>query len=164
MSELTEKVPADLYSREYLSDISDQLKKHWLVLAAVAGPLLAVFVFSMIRRTEWLSMVSAVLAGCFAVFWIDLFCVPRLRYRKLVVSALTGRNHTRTLEFSRMESDPCLVDGVPCRSLFFLGDPDKHGSREQLFYLDLKIPAPELVEGRYYTVKFTGRTIIGLSA
>lgn len=162
MSEHSESTPKDLYTGEMLAEINRRLSSRWIVLAAVVVPLLAVLVVSMVQRTKWLSMVSVILAGFFSIFWIDVFCVPRLRYRKLVVSALEGRSHTETLEFARMEPDPCMVDGVSCRSLIFLGKPDKHGSREQLFYLDRNLPVPELEPGRSYTVRYTGRTIIGL--
>ena len=162
MSENTDCTPKNLYTDEMLSEINSRLKSRWIVLAAVVLPLLAVFIISLVQRTKWLSMVSAVAMGMFAIFWIDLFCVPWLRYRKLVTEALGGRSHTETLEFSRMEPDPCMVDGVPCRSLIFLGKPDKHGSREQLFYLDRNLPVPELEEGKSYAIKYTGRMIIGL--
>ena len=162
MSEINKSAPKDLYTEKALAEVSRRLSSRWIVLAAVVVPLLALFVWSMIRRIKWVSMASVIAMGVFAIFWIDLFCLPRLRYRKLVVSALSGRSHTETLEFSHLEPDPCLVDGVPCRSLIFLGKPDKHGSREQLFYLDQNLPTPELEAGKCYTVKYTGRTIIGL--
>ncbi len=162
MSEHNESTPKDLYTEAMLAEINGRLRNRWIVLAAVAVPLLAVLVVSVIQRVKWVSMASAVAVGVFAVFWIDLFCIPRLRYRKLVTEALTGRSHVEALEFSHLEPDPCMVDGVSCRSLIFLGKPDKHGSREQLFYLDEKLPLPELEAGRSYTVKYTGRTIIGL--
>lgn len=162
MSEQNEYTPQNLYTDEMLAEINSRLRSRWIVLAAVVVPLLAVFVFSLVQRTKWLSMVSAVLAGVFAVFWIDLFCAPRLHHRKLVASALGGRHHTETLEFARMDPDPCMVDGVSCRSLIFLGKPDRHGSREQLFYLDRSLPVPELEPGKSYTLVYTGRTIIGL--
>lgn len=164
MSEAIQAEPRDLYSPAILSDISGRLNRRWLVLAVVALPLLALFIFSMISRIRWLSMVSAVVLGFFAVFWIDLFVIPALRYRNLVRNALTGRAHVKTLEFARMDPDPCQVDGVSCRSLIFLGEPDRHGSREQLLYLDRAVPLPDLQPGQSYAVRFSGRTITGLSA
>ena len=162
MSEFVENAPKDLYSPEILSGIGRQLKKRWIILAIVVVPLLIVFIFSMIQRIKWLSMASVVLAGAFAIFWIELFCVPKIRYRSLVRTALSGRHHVQTMEFSRVDPDPCLVDGVSCYSLIFLGEPDRHGSRERLFYLDRSLPLPELVPGRNYDVRYSGRTIIGI--
>ena len=151
-----------LYSEETARSVSRQLNRRMVVLYIVVGLLLAVFVWALVSRVEWLAMVSASLAGCFAVFYVDLFCVPLFRYRRLVRSALSGRSHTRTLEFSRLEPDLSVVDGVPCRSLIFLGDPDKHGSRDMLLYWDNELPLPELETGMSCTVEYTGKNIIAL--
>ena len=154
--------PRDLYSDKHLAASSGRLRTRWIILAAVTVPLLALFVWSMIRRIQWVSMASVIAAGVFSVFWIDLFCMPEIHYRKLVITALTGRNHVQAMEFSRMEPDPVMTDGVPCRALIFLGEPDKHGSREQLYYLDQSLPLPELTPGQTYTLKYSGRIIIGI--
>ena len=53
------------------------------------------------------------------------------------------------------------MDGVACRSLIFLGQADKHGTREQRFYWDEEIPLPAFNPGDQVTLKYTGRTIIG---
>ncbi len=180
MSEATGSNLKDLYTEESLSDVRRKLNRRWLVLGLAAAVLLTAAVGSMILRFVWsdpretypltaaqlqtVTSVSVVLLGFFSVFWIDLFCMPLLHYRKLVANALTGRSHVQAMEFARLDSDPCLVDGVSCRSLIFLGEPDKHGSREQLFYLDEALPLPELLPGRIYHVKFSGRTIIGLGS
>ena len=63
-----------------------------------------------------------------------------------------------------MEPDRSVVEGVACRSLIFLGDPDRHGSREMLLYWDQELPLPEMEAGRAYTVWYTGRNIIGIQA
>ena len=98
----------------------------------------------------------------FLIFFIEMFCRPLLDYRKLVVSSLSGRSHDRVMEYVRTEPDTSSVDGVSCISLIFLGDADKHGSREQLLYWDEEIPLPALQEGQSYTVRFTGRNIIAI--
>ena len=164
MSEAKEKKLNELYSADALSGLNRELKSRWIVLGAAAVLLLAVFVFSFIRRIKWLSMASLIALGFFAIFWIDLYCMPGVRYRNLLRSALAGRSHTGTMPFVRLEPDPSMVDGVPCRSMIFLGDPDKHGSREQLFYWDQKIPVPDLEPGREYTFRYTGRNIIAIDA
>ena len=66
--------------------------------------------------------------------------------------------------FSRVTAEISSVDGIPCRSLIFLGDPDKHGSREMLLYWDRELPVPDLEPGTVYTVKYTGRNIIGIQS
>ena len=151
----------DLYSEKDLQQLDAQLKKRYLILGAVLAVLLAVIVYSMVIRVEGLTMVSVFLCGAAAVFVIDMFCMPLHRYRRLVTDALTGRTHTGTLEFSGVEEGSFRVDGVNCRGLIFLGDPDKHGSREQRYYWDAELPLPDFRAGDLVTLKYTGKNIIG---
>ena len=151
----------NLYSDESYVSIDRQLKRRLVLLFAVLAVLLGVFFWAMIARIEWLAVLSACLAGCFGIFFADLFCAPLVRYRRLVRSALSGRNHEKTMEFVRTEPERSMVDGVACSSLIFLGDPDKHGTREQRFYWDEEIPLPAFVPGDRITLKYTGRNIIG---
>lgn len=151
----------DLYSSSDLQSVSSQLKKRYLVLGILLAVILAVIVYSWIIRVEWLSVASIVLFGAVMVFVIDLFCMPLHRYKKLLVSALSGRTHTETLEFGEVEKESSFVDGVACQGLIFLGQPDKHGTREQRYYWDKEIPLPDFKAGDQVTIKYTGRNIIG---
>ena len=151
----------DLYSENDVRLITAQLKKRYLLLGCFLALILALFVFSMIIRVEWLSMLLFFLFFASAVFVIELFCLPLHRYKKLLVSALTGRSQIETLEYEQAEQEISVVDGVPCCGLLFLGQPDKHGTREQRFYWDRELPLPAFNPGDQVTLKYTGRNIIG---
>ena len=151
----------DLYSEKDLQEISVQLKKRYIFLGCGLAVILALFVYSMVIRLEWLSMVSVFLFCSLAVFVIEMFCLPLHRYKKLIIAALTGRTHTETLEYKETESELSVIDGVTCLGLIFLGQPDKHGIREQRFYWDREIPLPAFTAGSQVTLKYTGRNIIG---
>ncbi len=152
------------YTDESYTAVDRQLKRRLILLFAVVAVLLGVFIWAMAARIEWAATAASILAGCFAVFFADLYCAPLLHYRRLVRTALSGRTHERAMEFFRMEPDRSVVDGVSCRSLIFLGEPDKHGSREVLLYWDEELPLPALVPGAAYTVRYTGKNIIGIQA
>ena len=151
----------ELYSEKDFEKVDGLLKKRYLVLVIVLTVILAVFVWSFVVRIEWLSMVTFFLIFAVALFVIELFCLPLHRYRALIRSALSGRTHTDSYEFGRMEEETSVVDGVPCRSMVFLGAPDKHGTREQCFYWDSELPLPAFKPGDRVTLKYTGRNIIG---
>jgi hypothetical protein len=151
----------DLYSEKDVEAISTQLKKRYLVIGCIMAVFLAVFIYSMVIRAEWLSVLSLALFFAVAVFAISLFTVPLHRYKKLMISALTGRSHTESLEYKETEPEDSVVDGVLCVGLIFLGSPDKHGTREQRFYWDREIPLPAFRPGDQVTLKYTGRSIIG---
>ena len=154
----------NLYSDQSYHTVDRQLKRRLVLLFAVLAVLLGIFVWAMIARIQGLAIASACLAGCFAIFFADLFCAPLVHYRRLVRSALNGRNHEKAMEYVRTEPDRSVVDGVACNSMIFLGDPDKHGSREMLLYWDRELPVPDLEPGTVYTVKYTGRNIIGIQS
>lgn len=151
----------DLYSEKDLQEISAQLKKRYILLGCGLAVFLALFIFSMVIRMEWLSMVSVFLFCSLAVFVIEMFCLPLHRYKKLITAALTGRTHIETLEYKETEAETSVVDGVTCLGVIFLGAPDKHGTREQRFYWDKEIPLPAFTAGDQVTLKYTGRNIIG---
>ena len=50
---------------------------------------------------------------------------------------------------------------MACRSLVFLGTPDKHGVREQMLYWDSQIPLPDFRPGEDLLIQYTGKMIIG---
>ena len=152
-----------LYSDQSYDAVHRKLNRRLVLLAVIAVPLLALFIAAMILRIQWLAMVAACLAGCFAVFYVEMFCLPLARYRRLIGTALHGRSHTQTLEFSRVDPDLSAVDGIPCRSLIFLGTPDKHGTREQMLYWDDEIPLPDFQPGQEITIQYTDRNIIGFT-
>jgi len=150
-----------LYTDESYNSVHQQLSRRLILLGVILAVLLGVFIYAMIIRTEWLAMVALSLAGCFAVFYSDLFCAPLLRYGRLVRSALSGRSHEKELEFVRVDPDPSVVDGVTRRCITFLGDPDKHGSREMTLYWDAELPLPQWTQGETVNILYNGRSIIG---
>ena len=151
----------DLYSEKDVEEISSQLKKRYTLLGIALAVLLAALIVSVIVRVEWLSIALFILLFATAVFVIEMFCLPLHRYKKLLVSALTGRTHTEVLEYQKTEDETSVVDGVRCCGLIFLGSPDKHGTREQRFYWDRELPLPAFKPGDQVNLKYTGRNIIG---
>ena len=151
----------DLYSEKDFQQLCDQLKKRYILLGVILAVLLAVFVYSFVIRLQWLSVVSFILFFAILVFFIEMFCLPLRRYRKLLASAIAGRTHPETLEYKSTEADTSVVDGVLCRGLIFLGEPDKHGARDQRFYWDAEHPVPAFRPGDRVTLKYTGHNIIG---
>ena len=151
----------ELYQEEQLTAVRNQLKKRLTVIGIICAALIAVLIYSFIVRTEALSVAAAVLTGAVLIAGLGLFCKPIYRYQKLIQSALKGRHHTDVFEFDHLEPDDSEVDGVSCRSLVFLGEPDKHGTRETMFYWDKEIPLPAFREGEQVELRYTGKNITG---
>ena len=105
-----EEVPfmKDLYTDKDLLAISGQLKKRYLLLGCGLAVILAVIVWSMVIRTEWLTVVSVFLFFAIAVFVIEMFCLPLHRYKKLITAALTGLSAFVMLVFCLLYT-PCVA-------------------------------------------------------
>ena len=151
----------ELYSEKDLRGLNTQLKKRYALLGCGLAVILAGIVWSFVTRTEWMSMLFVFLFFAAAVFVIVQFFAPLQRYRQLITAALGGRTHTETQEFSDVEAEESMVEGIRCRGLIFLGEADKHGTREQRWYWDAEIPIPEFRPGEAVTLKYTGKNIIG---
>ena len=149
----------ELYSEQDLLLISGQLKKRMTVIFAVCAVLLAGLVYSFIARIEPLSVALFILTGVVLIFGLEIFCRPLYAYRKLIITALHGRSHEILLTYDHPEEELSLVDGVSCRSLIFLGDPDKHGTREQMYYWDREKELPAFTSGQNVLIRYTGKMI-----
>ncbi len=150
----------ELYSQKDIASLNAQIKKRYLVLAIILCLLLALVIWSVVIRTEWLTMVAVSLMGAVCVFVIEMFILPLIRYRRLMLTAFQGRTHTETMEYAHTEPEISMVDGVACRSLVFLGAPEKHGVREIQYYWDVHKPLPDFAPGEKVTLKYSGKNIL----
>ena len=151
----------ELYSVEYRQSVRSQLSRRLIILGICAAVLLAAVIWSFTARMQTVSVVLVILLGAVVIFGLDMLCKPLWKYDRFLATALTGRNHTDSLIYDHPESEISVVDGVSYRSLVFLGEPDKHGAREQMFYWDKELPVPDFRPGQQMTIRYTGKMIIG---
>lgn len=150
-----------LYTDQHRQAIRTQLSRRAVPLGIFSAVMLGVVVWSLIGRHQALTIAAVILLGAGLIFACDVFLKPLWQYSRFLSSALTGRSHTDSLVFDHPEPDISLVDGVACRSLVFLGTPDKHGVREQMLYWDSQIPLPDFKPGEDLLIQYTGKMIIG---
>ena len=150
----------ELYSDSYRSSVRSQLSRRIIPLCVLAGVLLALAVWAFIARRQALAVSAVLVLGAALIFSLDVLCKPLWQYDRFLSSALSARNHTDSLIFDHPESEISVVDGVSYRSLVFLGDPDKHGTRERMFYWDSELPLPDFRPGQAVTIRYTGKMII----
>ena len=151
----------ELYSASDLSALNRQMNRRLWGVCGGALVLTALALWSLNARIEPLTVGLTVLVGALLIFGLEMLYRPLYSYRKLLLSALHGRHHEVQVTFDHAEGEPSVVDGVVFRSLIFLGEPDKHGSRDQLYYWDREKELPAFEPGRDYLLRYTGKTIIG---
>ena len=157
-----------LYTEQHLSDLKGQIRRRGLALLGLLLAAVAAIVWLLIiddhkeNRPELAITLVLIISGCALIFLYDLLVHPLRAYEKHIDSALHGRFHESSLVFDRINEESSVVDGVVFQDMIFLGDPDKHGDRERMFYWDRELPLPTLSPGQEYTIKYTGKNIIGM--
>ena len=157
----------DLYTAGDLESARSQLKKRLAVLLLLSAVFLAAFIYTLMidnhreNRPEALSTVVLLLWGFAMIFGWDLFCRPVRCYIKHLQSALHGRVHEVSVIFDRAGEDLSVVDGVQYRDLVFLGEADKHGDRDRLFYWDAELENPPFRKGDQVLVRYYDRFMTG---
>ena len=151
----------ELYSEKDYAAIHSQLHRRLLILGVLTLALLGLAIWSMVIRNQVLTLACVIGIGFSLIFGLEIFARPLRSYEKMLSGALCGRSHEETFEYSHLEPETSMVDGVACRSLVFLGEPDKHGTREQMYYWSKELPLPDLKAGDQVTLRYTGKMIIG---
>ena len=150
----------ELYHQSDLQQLNGQMQRRLSFIFGIAIVFLGLGIWSVTARIEWLSIALTVCVGAVLIFGIEMFWRPLYAYRKVLLSALHGRSHEVRVEFDRREEEISVVDGVPFTSLIFLGEADKHGTREQMYYWDREKDLPAFEPGKEYGIRYTGKVII----
>lgn len=153
-----------LYQEQDLEAIKAQQKKRLISVSPVWAVLLAVVIYSCITRAEWLTMLSLCLLGACLVFWLDFLYMPLHRYEVHLKNALHGRHHDTEYEFSAFDEDQSVVDGVKYRGMTVLGEADRHGIRDRMFYWDCERELPDFKEGAVIKLRYYDKVVIGYEA
>ncbi len=157
----------NLYDEKDLLAIRAQLKRRLAMLGLLSLVMLGVVVWTLLldnhkeNRPELWTTLAVMLWGFMLIFWWDFFCRPLSRYARHLDTALHGRTHEDVLTYSRQSADVSLVDGVSCRDLIFLGEPDKHGDRDRMLYWDCEKNDPPFREGEDVRVRYYDRFLTG---
>lgn len=136
-----------IYTEQDYIAISAQLKKRWLIAAIPCVLLLAVLVYSLVIRQEWLTTTCTILIGVILIAGYDLFIKPIACYRTHLSNVLYGRARESMLPFLAISEDVNVVDGVAYRSVTCQDVDGKGRLYERLFYFDAAKTFPEFQTG-----------------
>ena len=156
-----------LYTEQHLSDLKGQIRRRGLALLGLLLAAVAAIVWLLIiddhkeNRPELAITLVLIISGCALIFLYDLLVHPLRAYEKHIDSALHGRFHESSLVFDRINEESSVVDGVVFQDMIFLGDPDKHGDRERMFYWDRELPLPAFSRGQEVTLRYYDKFITG---
>ena len=148
-----------MYTQSELDKLNVDLRKRWIIYAIPAVILLGLQVYSLIVRSEPMTIVLAVLLCFWSIFYISLQIVPLMRYRTHVQSVLHGITHTVRAVFQQFDSDDSLVDGVNYRAMHVLCQNENGDDYGRLFYWDLQKTMPAYEKGQALEITYHDREI-----
>lgn len=143
----TEPRTSTIYSAKDYETIQAQIRKRWRIVALPCIVLLAVLIWSLTARIEWVTTGCTILIGVILIAAYDLAIKPLDCYRRHLRNVLYSRVHEATLPFVALSEDISMVEGVACRALTCLDYDAKGRPYDRLFYFDCLKQFPEAAEG-----------------
>ena len=156
-----------LYNEEVFSSLKKQISKRLRLLLAVALAVLAAVLASMLlddhkdHRPVLLTTLLVIFGGGALIFLWDMMIRPLRNYAKHIDTALHGRSHEAVAVFDRVGAEDSQIDGHTFHDLIFLGEANRHGERERMFYWDRELPLPDFREGQEIRLMYYDRFLIG---
>ncbi len=136
-----------IYTEADYTAITQQLKKRWLCLAIPCVLLLAVVIYSLCIRLEWLTSAATVIIGVILIAGYDFAIKPLRCYQRHLNHCLHGRTTSCELPFIRLSENVDVVDGVRYRQMLCADVDGKGRPYERLFYFDADKAFPAAKEG-----------------
>lgn len=136
-----------IYTEADYTAITNQHKKRWLALAIPCVLLLAVVIYSLCVRIEWLTTGATILIGVILIAGYDFAIKPVFCYQRHLNHCLHGRTRDCELPFIRLSENVDVVDGVRFRQLLCADIDGKNRPYERLFYFDAEKEFPAVKEG-----------------
>jgi len=136
-----------IYTEQDFTDIKQQIAKRWRIVAIPCAILLAVLIWSLTVRIEWITSTCTAIIGVTLIAAYDLAIKPLVCYKRHLNNVLHGKTHEATLPFVALSEDVNMVDGVNCRAMTCLDYDGKGRPYDRLFYFDCLKEFPDFAEG-----------------
>ncbi|MGI6215614.1 MAG: hypothetical protein ACOYIT_07045 [Christensenellales bacterium] len=136
-----------MYTQENLSDIESQLKRRLMACALPAAALLALFIYSLVIRVEWLSYFLSMLLCFYIIFAWGIFISPVRSYKKFIYNMLYLKNRNTQGHFKGFIDVPTKREGVLFTPFFINIGNMENEEDDRLFYYDSNLPLPDWQPG-----------------
>jgi len=149
----------EFYSDQDLRQNAVQMRRVLLGVALPSLPLLAALAFSLIARTQWLTVLITILWGGVLLFYGEMKIAPVLAYRRHLAEILSGLRRTAQGKVVSLSQEGTYKDGVFFDTLIINGDPQMDPEGERLFYVDRCKERPPLATGDFVRVTANGNYV-----
>ena len=152
-----------MYTEKDLQLVLDQRRRRWIMLLIPLTLLLAVLIYSLIPRIQWLTIAATIVGGVLLIAGYDLFIKPLSNYATHVDNMLHGRKREIELPFASLSGDISVVDGVRYYAMTASDFDEKGKPYERLFYFDAEKPLPDYEVGEMLHIVFHDKEIAEIS-
>ena len=137
----------NIYTEADYTSIKQQKNKRWIALGIPCAIMLAVIVYSLVIRLEWLTTACTIIIGVILIAGYDFSIKPLSCYHKPLHNRLPGPPRECDLPFLSPSENIDIVEGVPCRQLLCADDDAKGRPYERLVYFDAQKEFPDVKAG-----------------
>lgn len=152
-----------LYTPKDLEENARQLKAEWLRIALCSAPMLALLIFSLVRRMEIVTIVVTIVWGALLIFLCSLRLGPVYAYRRYLREVTTGLSRRTEGVVVSYAQDLTFKEGVEFHVLVVNVGQKGDEEDDRMFYYDHCKPQPQLSAGERVCVTSHSNFVIGLS-
>ncbi len=150
-----------MYTNDNLDDIKQQLEKRVILCAAPAAVMLALFIYSLIIRLEWLSYFLSILLSFFIIFSWGVFISPVNSYKKFLINMLGLKKRATEGRFKAFIDAPTKRDGVFFTPFYISVGSMEDEEDDRLFYFDANLPLPDWRPGDALSIFSYDKSVAG---
>lgn len=148
------------YTQQDYDAIKSEVNKKLLLFGLIAAAAAAVTTVLFVQRIQWACYLFTFFAMSALAFFIFIYLVPPLRYRKFIKEMNAGQQRVNELRFICIEEGEDVRDGLPFRP-FIAEDAEGYQHR---YYWDVQKPLPEIKEGTMVRLTTYGQSIKKMEA
>lgn len=152
-----------IYGAEDFESNAKQLKREWTLCALLSIPLLALLVFSLVRRMEMVTIIVTIVWGALLIFLGSLKLGPVYAYRRYLREVTSGLSRKTQGVVVSYAEDLTFKEGVQFHVLVVNVGTKEDPEDERMFYYDHYKPQPGLQPGERVSVTSHSNFVIGLS-
>lgn len=141
-----------VYTLQDLEQINAQKKKRLFVLMLPCLLLLAVLVYSLTIRVQWLTTVVTILLGVVLIFGYTVFLSPLICYARHLNHALHGKTRKTSGYLKEVEEEAVYREGLQVKPMMISIDRIESEEDDRLFYWDANLPLPPWQLGQKITL------------
>lgn len=134
-----------MYTTEDFIKAEKQERARFTVFLSVSALFVLLIVLSFALRIKLLTIGLTIVWGFFAIFFLSMYYMPVLHYKKTLHLIRDGRKREVKGLIKDIGHDKIIRDNIECTQITVKTGEDRHGDDEVLLYLDSKKQLPAQV-------------------